>query len=425
MGKAKYLVNYHIFVFLARQLKQFPFDANQIKKNQFQKVSRLLTGAYQNFDMYKDLMNDAKLDPASFKEMSQLEALKPIKKHDYRTFVQEEVKKNPKRYENYCIEQTSGSSGFPLKTYRTWKEKSNYLARFLRPFFVNGYSVFDKTLCIVPKRRLTSSDSIVQKMGLLRRIAMANDLKTEEIIRKYEEINAEVFYANLSNLTQLALHLKEEKQTIKKPKFYFSVAESMDENSKELVTSVFGDNILNHYGSIELGTMAFQQLGNDYLHFTHDTHLMEVLDDNNNSSESGKIIVTDLDVHSFPLIRYDLGDTIETREVNGIKVIDKIIGRSDDLVTLPTGKKRSANIFAGIFAKCPQVRQFKIIQESINDLSIQLVTENAEENEFLEKFVEEKIGEQFGNGFNVNFNFVPYIAQEKNGKLAKFISHLD
>ncbi len=425
VGKAKYLVNYRIFLFLARQLSRFPYDPVELEKLQAKKLRKLLHIAYNRFDFYKGLMHDAKLTPESFKEKAQLNAIKPIKKHDYRTFIEQEVKRSPEKYAGYCIEQTSGSSGMPLTTYRTWKEKSNYLARFLRPFFVNGYSVFDKTLCIIPERRVTRGDSIVQKLGLLKRISVPNTWSSEKIIETYNKEQAEVFYANLSNLTQLALHLKSENKSIHHPKFYFSVAESLDENAKEIVKSVFGDNILNHYGSIELGTMAFQELGKQFLHFMHDTHLLEVLDKNYNPADIGNIVVTDLDIHSFPIIRYELGDSVESSMIDGIRVINKIVGRSDDLLTMSNGTKRSANVFAGIFSKQPKVRQFKIIQSGLNELDIKLVTENGEDRENLKSFLSEKISAELGDEFAVKFEFVPYIAQEKNGKLAKFVSHID
>jgi phenylacetate-CoA ligase len=74
---------------------------------------------------------------------------------------------------------------------------------------------------------------------------------------------------------------------------------------QDAARSAFGQPIRSEYGAAEAGIIAFE-CPEGSLHITEEHVIVEV--------ESGEIVVTNLLSHSFPFIRYRLGDYISLRE---------------------------------------------------------------------------------------------------------------
>jgi phenylacetate-CoA ligase len=91
----------------------------------------------------------------------------------------------------------------------------------------------------------------------------------------------------------------------------------------------FGKKIISEYGAAETGLIAFEcPYGN--MHIAMENVVVE--------EEDSEILVTNLWSHSFPVIRYSLGDYIKLSENSqcqcGLKhdVIDEVYGRTGELI---------------------------------------------------------------------------------------------
>ena len=113
--------------------------------------------------------------------------------------------------------------------------------------------------------------------------------------------------------------------------------------------TVFGIPVINEYGASELDLIAFQN-PDDYWQLNSETLFVEILDEKNNplpNGQEGRIIITSLFNKAHPFIRYDIGDIgiISKSSTTKKPVLEKLIGRTNDIAFLPSGKKAAGLTF--------------------------------------------------------------------------------
>ena len=114
-----------------------------------------------------------------------------------------------------------------------------------------------------------------------------------------------------------------------------------------LIQEIFGEeNLVEIYGAIECGILGFELKRKGFLYPSLDTHIIELDNDGIVNKARGNCIVTALDIFSFPLIRYRLGDWIEMEDFEGYPVIKSILGRLDDWITWKDGSRIPFHFFA-------------------------------------------------------------------------------
>lgn len=425
MNVAKASLNIFVLWRLRRLLADFPFNADCIRQLQFNRLKKLLVYSYEKYPFYRQRMIDVSFNPYEMSSLEEMRRLPVLEKRDYRRFSESLVRSDPAKYSRYYLDGTSGSTGVPLKIYRTWNERAYMLAKYMRALFLNGYRITDTTFCLPSPHRLARRDSIVQKLGLMRRFSVAYTDSVERMIEGYLSINPEVFYANKSQLVQMAMHIQEHAIYIKRPRFYICAAETMDKNSRRLIQAVFGDdNMMEIYGAVEFNTLGFQIRGQDYLHFSHDTNILEL--DNNGSinGQKGYCIITDLCTYSMPLIRYRLGDWIETAWRDGLPVMVAIRGRMDDWVLFRDQTRKPFHAFYEVMERRTEISQFRIIQESYDLIRILVVIKGISDPERLRHQIIRDLSAEIKSGIEYCVEFAESIPPDPNGKLRMVISKI-
>lgn len=426
MNLAQLFENANIIIKLYSLKKNFPFEPELVKANQLKKLKGLVVYTYENFHFYRSLMDDAGFDPYSLKSLDALKALPVITKDMYRQFTDSIVTGRPSFYkEKYHTDGTSGSTGMPLKVYRTWDERAYLKALFLRALTLNGYGIFDRTYWIVSPHRVLERDSIFQKFGIMPRYSVSYLETPENMLRGYQQSHPDILISNKSQLVQFALYVKEIGVEIREPKLCVSTAETLDNNSKRLIWEVFGkDNLVETYGSIECSTLAFQLKGNEFLYPCHDTSIIE-LDDNGYINElKGNCIVTDLHIHSFPLIRYQLGDWIEMEESNGLPVIKSIRGRMDDWITWKDGSKIPFHFFYEVMERRTEISQFRIIQENYDLVRVVVVAKSSADKSEIERILTHDFRAEIRRDVTFKIEFAESIPPDPTGKLRMVVSNI-
>lgn len=399
-------------------MKNFPFKADIIRSVQIKLLKDLLVYSYDRFEFYKKRFDEAGFNPDTFKDLDDILKIPILEKSEYREFVNSRFEKNPEIYTKYYKDGTSGTTGEPLKIYRTWNERAYMLAKYLRTLFLNGYRPRDITFGLPSPHRITGSDSILQKFGFLRRESVAYTEPVEKMVNGYINSGAELLYANRSQLIQMAEYIIKEKITVKKPGLINCSGEVLDTGSRNIIESVFGkDRLFEVYGAVEFNNLAFQIVGEKFLHFNHDTNLIELEDENGNINfHKGRSVITDFHIFSFPLIRYRLNDYIEMEKRNGLKVITKIIGREDDCVTTEDGRKISFHPFYEVMERRTAVQKFRFVQESFKVINADIVLKNGVKRKaFKEELIRDLRGE-VDKDMIYNIRFVEKIPDDPGGK---------
>ena len=157
------------------------------------------------------------------------------------------------------------------------------------------------------------------------------------------------------------------------------------------------------------------------LHLELQSGVFEVLDEKNIPCKKGRLIITSFTTHGTPLVRYDIGDSVELSTEtcccgNNNPLIKQIFGRVDDFIYSPeTGKINLGNI-SNTLKDTKGIMKFQVIQEDINSLEILVVIDNECFNKKIEKKFIQNWTDRVGLNMNIKIKYVNKINLEKSGK---------
>jgi phenylacetate-CoA ligase len=206
-------------------------------------------------------------------------------------------------------------------------------------------------------------------------------------------------------------------------------SEMLFEEDKTLMEKQFGVPVVNEYGASELDLIAFQN-SNDEWQINSETLFVEILDENNNVlplGKEGRIVITSLYNKAHPFIRYDIGDIGILDEKSTLKkpILKKLIGRTNDIAVLPSGKKSPGLTFyyvtKSIIEDDGNVKEFVIKQTKIDTFDIEYVSQKELNNNQI-KTIEKAISTYLENGLHFNFIRKEKLTRSKSGKLKQFVS---
>lgn len=206
-------------------------------------------------------------------------------------------------------------------------------------------------------------------------------------------------------------------------------SEMLFDDDKILLEKQFGIPTVNEYGASELDLIAFQT-PNDEWQVNAETLFVEILDDNNNVlpyGQEGRVVITSLFNKAHPFIRYDIGDIGILDEKSTLKkpILKKLIGRTNDVALLPSGKKSPGLTFyyvtKSIIEDDGNVKEFIIIQTKIDTFEIEYVSEKELSSEQIHD-IKKAITLYLEPNLHFNFNRKSTLERSNRGKLKQFRS---
>lgn len=206
-------------------------------------------------------------------------------------------------------------------------------------------------------------------------------------------------------------------------------SEICTEQDKEIIERAFGIKVINEYGCSEAGLIAFDDINGDWKMVTADSYY-EVVDEAGNSlpyGSEGRILITSLSNRAMPFIRYEVGDTGIMKEADGTLILEKLTGRVNDMIVLPSGKRAAGLTFyyvsRSILEKSSAIREFIVRQTAIDTFVFDIVSQRdltAEEIGFLQK----QMDNYLEHGLKLVINRVGKINRPASGKIKHFYSQL-
>ena len=206
-------------------------------------------------------------------------------------------------------------------------------------------------------------------------------------------------------------------------------SEMLFDDDKVLLEKQFGVLVVNEYGASELDLIAFQNPEGEW-QVNSETLFVEVLDENNNvlpNGKEGRIVITSFYNKAHPFIRYDIGDIGILDEKSTFKkpILKKLIGRTNDVAILPSGKKSPGLTFyyvtKSIIEDDGNVKEFVIKQTKIDTFIIEYVSE-LELTRIQIQNIEKAITTYLENGLTFSFIRKEKLERGKSGKLKQFVS---
>jgi len=208
-------------------------------------------------------------------------------------------------------------------------------------------------------------------------------------------------------------------------------SEMLFEEDKILLENQFGVPVVNEYGASELDLIAFENPEGDW-QVNSETLFVEILDDHNNVlpyGKEGRIVITSLFNKAHPFIRYDIGDIgiLDQKSSSQKPILKKLIGRTNDIAILPSGKKSPGLTFyyvtKSIIEGDGNVKEFIIKQTKIDTFEVEYISETELNLQQIHK-IEEAIALYLEKDLTFTFTRKEKLERSKSGKLKQFVSLL-
>lgn len=262
-----------------------------------------------------------------------------------------------------------------------------------------------------------------------------SDKVLEKILDAFTKKKFDYINGYTSSIVLFAKFLKQKNIVLKSVcptlKCCVVTSEMLFDEDKLILEKYLGVPIVNEYGASELDLIAFQN-GKEEWQINSETLYVEIIDDNNNIlpyGQEGRIVITSLYNKAHPFIRYDIGDIGILDEKSTLKkpILKKLIGRTNDVAILPSGKKAPGLTFyyitKSIIEDDGNVKEFIIKQTKIDTFDIEYVSLNILTPDQI-KNIEIAITAYLEKDLTFTFTRKEKLIRTKSGKLKQFVSLL-
>jgi phenylacetate-CoA ligase len=412
---------------LRKSLRQDPLER---EKNQIRKFRELAEHAYRNVSFYHKKFAEAKIIPSNIRTLDDIAKVPVTTRAEIQAAPMGEVVArniDPKK----CVTRmTSGSTGIPLTVVLEKEALDIERALVARTYFEDGYKLWHKMIRIMDIHDFPPRRRWYQHLGIARMKYLSTFDEAEEQMRIIEGYRPDGVRGYASYLERLA-HFCRQSGREMRLQTVFTAADLLHKGARELINSVFHTSLFDLYVSTEFGLAAWECRDHYGYHINSESVLLETLKNGEVvcSNERGEITCTNLVNAAMPLIRYktgDIGMRIDERCPcgNTLPLLKIIEGRTGDFLTTMDGKVIPPTIFFPYpFENVAWIKQFRIIQEKLDRIVIQLVPkENFQPDHGSLDRARTAIKEVFGENMNVEIQILDKIGRDPGNKLRKIIS---
>ena len=197
-------------------------------------------------------------------------------------------------------------------------------------------------------------------------------------------------------------------------------AETKDPIEARDMKAFFGADVRDQYASSE-GANFITECEEGNLHYEMLTGIIEVVDEDYQPAEEGKILVTAFGTRGTPLVRYDIGDRISLSSKTNCKcgretpIVDSILGRINDFIWSPENGKINLGNITNCVKNITEIIKFQIIQDLENEIIVRIVKSSKYSKSDEISFLSE-LRDRVGEHMIIHIEYVDIIATESSGK---------
>ncbi len=303
------------------------WGVDRLVEHQLDSLRGLLTHARDNSPFYRAYFDENSFDPevGSLEDLGKLPSLGKDQMARNAGDIQNDGRKG-----RLLFSETSGTSGAPLSFYRTSGWDAGHRAAIARgygwygvaPWMRNGY-MWGIPSSAWERLKVRIGDRLQNRFRTKR-----FDLSDDTMEAFYRKLRGARFVEGYSSmLYELARFINRRHEGARDLSMLLvkGTSEKIYSHYHDEAVSAFGRRITGEYGAAESGIIAFE-CPQGSMHVNMEHVVVEV--------ENGEIIVTNLLSHSFPFIRYRLGDYVRLRDSEYAcpcgrqgQVIEEITGR--------------------------------------------------------------------------------------------------
>lgn len=398
------------------------WSLEELENYQLEQLKQLLKAAFNHSKYYNNKFRAYKIDVSNFSSLEDLTKI-PILEKDEIIKYAKNIHTNIK-FDKTFVAVTSGTSGKSLKFKRNENADSFNRASSLRgyswynvkPWELNGYFW---GFNFGQKERLKSK--ILDALQNRFRVFSYQNKDIKQFAKK--SLKAKYIHGYSSMIYQTAVIIN--KLNLPKPKnikLVKGTSEKILPSYQSQIKEAFGVHMVSEYGATETGIIAFEcKFG--AMHINMEGVLVEEI--------NNEIVVTNLQMNSFPIIRYKLGDYIKlaTKEQKcscGLnhRILEEVTGRVGNNIYGIQEIYPSLYIyyiFKNILKKHKVELNYQVIQHKKGELNFSI---EQEISKHLENILHLEIESYFKNDMNYTVSCKKEFIQSKTGKLKNFISNI-
>jgi phenylacetate-CoA ligase len=406
-----------------------------IQQLQGRRLRGFLERVGRDVPYYRDVFRARGFNPRDIETPRDLQRLPLTGKAEIRANMERLTAVNAGPLERFS---TGGSSGEPLVFYRGKERVSHDVAAKWRATRWWGVDIGDPEIVLWGSPiELGSQDRIrllrdrLLRTELLSAFAMSDE-NMRGFIRRIQAFRPRMLFGYPSSMALLADYAATNGYKVDDLgiRVAFVTSECLYEHQREKIESVFGAPVANGYGGRDAGFIA-HQCPEGSMHITAEDIVVEIVGEDGEvlpAGERGEIVITHLSTGEFPFVRYPTGDVGSLSDDDcacgrGLPLLQQIEGRSTDFIRAADGTVIHGLALIYVLRELPEVDEFKIIQESVDNITVQLVT-LAGDTGALESYISEQFRHRLGESVAVSFEYVDTIPPEASGKFRYVVSHV-
>ena len=408
-------------------------SAVELSNYQSGKLSDFLHNVAVHVPYYKKIFAENKIDPSRIKSTSELVSIPFLTKSLIRENFNELISDKAGELARF---NTGGSSGEPLVFLIGNERVSHDVAAKWRATRWWGVDIGDPEIVVWGSPiELGSQDKLRGLRDALMRSTLlaAFEMSTQNLeifIKKIQKVRPKMLFGYPSALSHIAQYAENHQYKMNDLgiKVAFVTSERLYEYQRKIIERIFNCKVANGYGGRDAGFIA-HECPNAGMHITAEDIIVEIVDTNGNvlaPGNKGEIVITHLATSEFPFIRYKTGDigALDIRLCTcgrGLFLLKEVEGRATDFVVAQDGTVMHGLALIYILRDLSGLEAFKIVQESIDNIKVYIVTKPdfmADNKEYIKSQFKKRLGATVA----VDIYDVNEIPREKSGKYRYIIS---
>ncbi len=318
---------------------------------------------------------------------------------------QEESREFKGLYDGYTIGLSSGTSGHPGIILVSAKERALWVATVFKR--VIGIKFRKRKVAFFLRANSTLYEAVNSRLIEFKFFDLTRPFN--ELVNELQSYEAQIVVAPATVLQYLTEQLND--QTMKKVEQVISVAEVLDDLSKEKIVKGFNQAKLSQVYQATEGFLGYTcQLGRLHLNQAQIHFEFKTLEAAENDDLRRELIITDFIRTVQPMIRYKMGDVVRLSRHpcscgDASVAIDAIEGRQEDCLEFVNQEGRKVILFPDVVRQwvirsSKEVSEFRVVQKSLQSIEVFL---NVADDAKIKDYISNQF-EQFFSHNNVSHN---------------------
>lgn len=387
----------------------------------------LVDFAWKHIPFYRQYWQQHTVDISKVRNLDDIRQLPLLPKDVVRASPAEDFLPDPShRPKKLWVSQTSGSTGIPIKVYRSANTDAMTRAMIFYTFAAVGVKPTDSYSKI-----LAFTDFKMKHRGLAARLGLRKytpipiDIPESEMMQRLNHARPRILYSYPSVLLKLADYARENGRP-DYLKYVFAQGEMLPRPWRASIEDGLSAALYDTYGATEFPRLGFECAHRNGFHLFPQAGIVEVLRPDGSKAdfeEEGEIVVTHLNNLTMPFIRYRIGDrgVLTARRCEcgcTFPLLEQIAGRMDDFIALNNGRQQSARSLTHM--KVDGVFQYRILQKSVQRFDVEVVPDSSFSEHSIATIRNEIQKACKADDLDVRVTTVEHIEISANGKMRIF-----